>query len=50
MADQVGAGDSEKQKLKSITLTELKEAATQGKFIEVQWTATVMQALQQFYS
>ena len=50
LADEVGAPDTEKQKLKSITLTELREAATHGKFIEVQWTATVTQALQQFYS
>ncbi len=50
LAEEVGAADTEKQKLKSITLTELRKAATEGKFIEVQWTATVTQALQQFYS
>eukprot|EP00531_Pseudo-nitzschia_arenysensis_P011254 CAMPEP_0116127622 /NCGR_PEP_ID=MMETSP0329-20121206/6934_1 /TAXON_ID=697910 /ORGANISM="Pseudo-nitzschia arenysensis, Strain B593" /LENGTH=228 /DNA_ID=CAMNT_0003621725 /DNA_START=216 /DNA_END=902 /DNA_ORIENTATION=- len=50
LAEEVGAADTEKQELKSITLTELRKAATEGKFIEVQWTATVTQALQQFYS
>jgi len=50
LANEVGVADTEKQKMKSITLTELREAVTQGKFIEVQWTATVTQALVQFYS
>ena len=43
--NEVGAPDSERQNLKSITLTELREAAKEGKFLEVQWTATVSQAL-----
>mmetsp|Transcript_14362 Transcript_14362/g.36088 ORF Transcript_14362/g.36088 Transcript_14362/m.36088 type:complete len:298 (-) Transcript_14362:62-955(-) len=50
LAEEVGAADTEKQKIKSITLSELQTAATEGKFIEVQWTATVTQALQQHYS
>jgi ADP-ribose pyrophosphatase YjhB (NUDIX family) len=45
LTDEIGAADTEKQKLKSITLTELNEAARKGKFLEVQWTATVAQAL-----
>lgn len=50
IANEIGVADTEKQKLKSISLTELRQAATQGKFIEVQWTATVAQALVKFYS
>jgi ADP-ribose pyrophosphatase YjhB (NUDIX family) len=49
-ADEVGVADTEKQNLKSITLTELRQAVLQGKFIEVQWTATVTQALLKLYS
>jgi len=41
----VGVADTERQDLKSITLTELKEYVTNGEFIEVQWTATVGLAL-----
>eukprot|EP00536_Pseudo-nitzschia_multiseries_P012851 jgi/Psemu1/309441/fgenesh1_kg.512_\ len=48
-ADQIGAMDTEKQKLKSISLTELRQAVTEEKFIEVQWTATVAQALVKVY-
>ncbi|KAG7355511.1 NUDIX family hydrolase [Nitzschia inconspicua] len=43
--DEVGVADTEAQKLKSVTLKELKEAASNGLFMEVQWTATVAQAL-----
>lgn len=45
LPDEVGAPDTEKQKLKSITLSELNEAARKGEFLEVQWTATIGQAL-----
>jgi ADP-ribose pyrophosphatase YjhB (NUDIX family) len=45
LADEVGAADTERQDLKSISLTELRSAASKGKFLEVQWTATVAQAL-----
>jgi ADP-ribose pyrophosphatase YjhB (NUDIX family) len=45
MSDEIGAADTEKQRLKSITLTEFREAARNGQFLEVQWTATVAQAL-----
>ncbi|KAL3902920.1 MAG: hypothetical protein SGILL_010645 [Bacillariaceae sp.] len=44
-ADEIGAPDTEKQKLKSIPLSEFREAARNGEFLEVQWTATVAQAL-----
>lgn len=50
MESEVGVSDVEKQNLKSITLTELRQAVIQGKFIEVQWTATVAQAIVKFYS
>jgi ADP-ribose pyrophosphatase YjhB (NUDIX family) len=45
LADEVGAADTERQDLKSISLTELRSAAGNGRFLEVQWTATVAQAL-----
>ncbi len=44
-AEEVGAVDSEKQDLRSITLQELRDAATEGKFLEVQWSNTVSLAL-----
>lgn len=43
--EEVGAADTEEQKLKSISLAEFREAALHGKFLEVQWTTTVAQAL-----
>lgn len=45
LPDEVGAADTERQDLKSITLTELRELARNGEFLEVQWTATVALAL-----
>ena len=45
LADEVGAADTERQDLKSISLTEMRNAAAKGEFLEVQWTATVAQAL-----
>lgn len=45
LAEEIGAADTEKQNLISLTLTELKNALARGKFLEVQWTATVAQAL-----
>lgn len=45
LAEEVGAADTEKQDLKSISLAELRVAASKGEFLEVQWTATVAQAL-----
>jgi ADP-ribose pyrophosphatase YjhB (NUDIX family) len=45
LADEVGAADAERQDLESITLTELRELARNGEFLEVQWTATVALAL-----
>lgn len=44
-AEEVGAADTERQDLKSITLRELREAATNGQFVEVQWSNTVSLAL-----
>jgi ADP-ribose pyrophosphatase YjhB (NUDIX family) len=43
--EEVGAADAERQDLKSITLRELREAATGGRFLEVQWSNTVSMAL-----
>ena len=43
--NEIGAADTEKQKLVSLTLAELRKALAEGKFLEVQWTATVSQAL-----
>lgn len=48
--NEIGVADTEKQKLQSISLTELKEALIHEQFLEVQWTATVAQAIVQFYS
>jgi ADP-ribose pyrophosphatase YjhB (NUDIX family) len=42
---EVGAPDSERQDLKRLSLTELREAVREGKFLEIQWTATVTLAL-----
>jgi 8-oxo-dGTP pyrophosphatase MutT (NUDIX family) len=43
--EEVGVEDTEKQQLKSISLTELRQAVTNGQFLEVQWTATISLAL-----
>jgi ADP-ribose pyrophosphatase YjhB (NUDIX family) len=43
--EEVGAADTERQDMKSITLRELREAATKGQFLEVQWSNTVSLAL-----
>jgi ADP-ribose pyrophosphatase YjhB (NUDIX family) len=45
-AEEVGAADQERQDLRTITLSELREAARKGEFLEVQWSATVALALQ----
>jgi 8-oxo-dGTP pyrophosphatase MutT (NUDIX family) len=42
---EVGAADSERQDLKRLSLAELREAVREGKFLEIQWTATVALAL-----
>lgn len=42
---EVGAADSERQDMMSITLDELRDVARKGKFVEVQWSNTVAQAL-----
>jgi ADP-ribose pyrophosphatase len=43
--DEVGAADTEKQDMKTISLEELRRAALAGEFLEVQWSATVAMAL-----
>jgi hypothetical protein len=45
VGDEVGAADTERQDLRTITLSELREAARAGDFLEVQWSATVALAL-----
>lgn len=44
-ADEVGMADTEKQEMKVISLDELKESARNGRFLEIQWSATVALAL-----
>jgi len=41
----VGEADVERQDLKTLTLTELRDAARNGDFLEVQWSNTVSLAL-----
>ena len=41
----VGTADVERQDLKTMSLTELREAAREGAFVEVQWSNTVALAL-----
>ena len=43
--EEVGTADTERQDMKSITLHDLREAATNGQFLEVQWSNTVSLAL-----
>ena len=43
--DIVGVADTEPQHLISLTETQLRKALREGKFLEVQWTATIAQAL-----
>lgn len=45
LADEVGAADTERQDLTTITINELRNKVRQGAFIEVQWTAAVALAL-----
>jgi hypothetical protein len=41
----VGTADVERQDLKTMSLTEFREAAREGAFVEVQWSNTVALAL-----
>ena len=43
--DEVGTADTERQDLRLLTLTELRQAAAKGEFLEVQWSNTVALAL-----
>lgn len=43
--DEVGVADTERQDLRRISLHDLKEAVLAGKFLEIQWSATVALAL-----
>jgi hypothetical protein len=45
LQDEVGAADTERQDLRSLSLSEMRAAARKGEFLEVQWMATVAQAL-----
>ena len=44
-SEEVGAADTERQDLRTISLTDLRKAARDGDFLEVQWSATVALAL-----
>jgi ADP-ribose pyrophosphatase len=43
--DEVGKADTEQQKLITMSLTEVQEAVMAGKFLEIQWSATVALAV-----
>jgi ADP-ribose pyrophosphatase YjhB (NUDIX family) len=43
--EEVGAPDTERQDLKSFSVTRLRDATRNGEFLEVQWTMTVSLAL-----
>ena len=44
-AVEVGAADTERQDVKILTLPQLREAAREGRFLEIQWSATVALAI-----
>jgi ADP-ribose pyrophosphatase len=44
-SEEVGAADTERQDIKTISLSELREAVLAGRFLEIQWTATVALSL-----
>lgn len=43
--EEVGIPDTERQDLKQITLSELRDGVQSGNFLEIQWTATVALAI-----
>jgi 8-oxo-dGTP pyrophosphatase MutT (NUDIX family) len=43
--EEVGVADTERQDLRRISLNDLRQAAIAGKFLEIQWTATIALAL-----
>jgi ADP-ribose pyrophosphatase YjhB (NUDIX family) len=43
--EEVGAADTERQDLRTLSLQELREAVVAGRFLEIQWSATVALAL-----
>jgi len=43
--EEVGGTDTEKQHVRTLSVPELREALLSGRFLEVQWTATVSLAL-----
>ena len=45
LRDEIGAADTERQDLESVTLTDLRGLVRTGEFLEVQWSATVALAL-----
>ena len=44
-SEEVGAPDTERQDLRVISLDALKEGVRNGKFLEIQWTATIALAI-----
>jgi hypothetical protein len=43
--EEVGVADTERQDLRRISLEELRQSAQKGKFLEIQWTATIALAI-----
>lgn len=43
--DEVGVPDTERQDLRIVSLSEIRKAVADGKFLEIQWSATVALAL-----
>jgi ADP-ribose pyrophosphatase YjhB (NUDIX family) len=43
--EEVGAADTERQDLRTLSLQELRDAVVAGRFLEIQWSATVALAL-----
>jgi len=46
-ADEVGVRDTERQDLKTMSLSDIRKAVMQAEFLEIQWTATVALAVLQ---
>jgi len=44
-ADEVGAADTERQDLKTMSLSQVRKAVQDGEFLEIQWSATVALAM-----
>jgi 8-oxo-dGTP pyrophosphatase MutT (NUDIX family) len=45
VADEVGVADTERQDLRTVSLTDVRNAVQAGQFLEIQWSATVALAM-----